>query len=196
MVYRIFISYATGDENSVKEIYEALSRLEDIEVYVPERGQNIENASQKIKECLDSSNFVVVLITFNSTNTMWLNQEIGYASGKDIPIISIVEKGIDVEGFLKGQSHIAFQRGDFKYNAYQVVSELRKKLFQHLNISTIYFMITCPSCSKKYSELLVSQENIDAKIQARQKLTYQCKFCFKTLYVDPMNLEVQITNDL
>ncbi|MDE2589428.1 MAG: toll/interleukin-1 receptor domain-containing protein, partial [Patescibacteria group bacterium] len=98
MTYRIFISYATGDENSVKEIYETLSRLEDIEVYVPEHGQNVENASQKIKESLDRSNMVVVLITFNSTNTMWLNQEIGYASGKDIPIISIVEKGIDVEG--------------------------------------------------------------------------------------------------
>ena len=191
MTYRIFISYATGDENSVKEIYETLSRLEDIEVYIPEHGQNIENVGQKIKESLDRSNLVIVLITFNSTNTMWLNQEIGYASGKNMPILSIVEKGIDVEGFLKGQSHIVFQRGDFKYNAYHVVSELRKKLFQCLNIASIHFVVTCPSCSKKQSETLLSQEDMDAKIQQRQKLRYQCKFCFKVLYVDPMNLEVQ-----
>jgi len=191
MTYKIFISYATGDENSVKEIYETLSRLEDIEVYVPEHGQNVENASQKIKENLDRSNLVIVLITFNSTNTMWLNQEIGYASGKNVPIISIIEKGINVEGFLKGQSHIVFQRGDFKYNAYQVVSEIRKMFFQRLKIPTTYFVITCTSCNKKYSEVLVSQEDIDAKIQQRQKLSYQCKFCSKDIYVDPMNLEVQ-----
>jgi len=191
MTYKIFISYATGDENSVKEIYETLSRLEDIEVYVPEHGQNVENASQKIKENLDRSNLVIVLITFNSTNTMWLNQEIGYASGKNVPIISIIEKGINVEGFLKGQSHIVFQRGDFKYNAYQVVSEIRKTFFQRLNIPTTYFIITCTSCNKKYSEVLVSQKDIDAKIQQRQKLSYQCKFCSKDIYVDPMNLEVQ-----
>ncbi len=191
MTYRIFISYATGDENSVKEIYETLSRLEDIKVYISEHGQNIENVGQKIKESLDRSNLVIVLITFNSTNTMWLNQEIGYASGKNMPIISIVEKGIDVEGFLKGQSHIVFQRGDFKYNAYQVVSEIRKKLFQCLNIASIHFVVTCPSCNKKQSEALLSQEDMDAKIQQSQKLRYQCKFCSKALYVDPMNLEVQ-----
>lgn len=191
MTYRIFISYATGDENGIKEIYDAISRLEGIEVYIPEWIQiGGKDLVHKIKDGLDGSNLVIVLITFNSTNTMWLNQEIGYASAKNIPIISIVEKGIDIKGFLEEQQHIDFQRGDFKYNVYQIISKIREVFYQN-KIPIIRFQVTCPTCDKKYSELLPTQEIIDSGMERGQKLHYECKFCYTAFYVDAMTLTTQ-----
>lgn len=191
MTCRIFVSYATGDESSVKDLYDALCRLENIDIYIPEWMQiDGKNLVHKIKDGLNSSDLVIALITFNSTNTMWLNQEIGYASAKSIPIISIVEKGIDVKGFLEEQRHIVFQRGDFKHNIYQVISKIRE-IFSQYKFPITHFQIICPTCNKKYSELLPSQENIDSMIKQSQKVTYQCKFCSTALYTDPITLATQ-----
>jgi len=124
MARRIFISYATGDETYVKELYDSLSKLENIEVYIPEWVQK-KDVFNQVREGLDTSKAVIVLMTFNSTNTMWLNQEIGYATAKNIPIIPIIEEGIDVKGFLERKDYFVFNRGDFSYNIQQVITRLR-----------------------------------------------------------------------
>ncbi len=194
MTHRIFVGYAAGDENSIKEMYDALSRLEDVEISIPQWVQAEEKSvAHKIKEDLDRTNLAIVLITFNSTNTMWLNQEIGYASAKNIPIISVVEKGIDVKGFLEEQRYIVFQRGDFKHNVYQIISEMREISSQSKS-PIMRFQVICPTCDKKYSELLPAQDKIDDTIEKGQKLSYQCKFCPTAFYVDPMTLATQSTS--
>lgn len=128
MIHRIFISYATGDEAHVNELYESLSKLENIEVYIPERIAKDESFNLKVRDGLDTSKAVIILMTFNSTNTMWLNQEIGYATAKNIPIIPIIEQGINIQGFLEGKDYFIFKRGDFRYNVNQVITKLRSVL--------------------------------------------------------------------
>ncbi len=131
MTRRIFISYATGDETYVKELHDSLSKLENMEIYIPEWVQKKDvNFNLKVREGLDTSKVVIILMTFNSTNTIWLNQEIGYATAKNIPIIPIIEEGIDVKGFLEGKDYFVFNRGDFSYNVQQVITRLRSVLYQ------------------------------------------------------------------
>lgn len=185
---RVFVIYATGDEGGAKDLRDALSRLENIKICNPERIQeDLRKPVRKIKDGLGSSHLVIALMTFNSTNTMWLNQEIGYACAKNIPIISVVEKGIEVQGFLEGQRHIVFQRGDFRLNIFQIISQMRKILSRR-KFTMTHFKVACPTCHKKYSKLLPSQKKMDAMIRHGQKLTHQCKFCSATLCTDPFNL--------
>jgi len=129
MRHRIFVSYATGDECHVKELYDALSKLEKIEMYIPKGNHDKDvNLESKVREGIDSCSVVIVLLTYNSTNTIWLNQEIGYATAKNIPIISIIEQGIDVRGFLEGKDYFVFKREDFSYNIQQIITRLRSIL--------------------------------------------------------------------
>lgn len=131
MITRIFISYATGDEDNIKELCDALAKLEDIEVYIPEWDHDKDvDLPSKIKEGINSCSVLIVLLTYNSTNTIWINQEIGYATAKNILIIPIVEQGIDVKGFLEGKDYFIFKRGDFSYNINQVLTRLRSVLYQ------------------------------------------------------------------
>ncbi|MBI3622515.1 toll/interleukin-1 receptor domain-containing protein [Candidatus Pacearchaeota archaeon] len=129
MTHKIFISYATGDEVHIKELYDALSKLKKVDVYIPEWDHVIDvSYESKVKEGINSCSTVIVLLTYNSTNTIWLNQEIGYATAKNIPIIPIVEQGIDVLGFLEGKDYFVFNRSDFGYNIQQVLTRLHSIL--------------------------------------------------------------------
>ena len=129
MVHKIFISYATGDESHVKELYDTLSKLMKVDVYIPEWDHTVDvSYESKVKEGIDSCNVMIVLLTYNSTNTMWLNQEIGYAIAKNIPVIPIIEQGIDVSGFLRGKDYFIFRRSDFGYNIQQVITRLHSIL--------------------------------------------------------------------
>ncbi|VVC05970.1 TIR domain protein [uncultured archaeon] len=129
MTHKIFVSYATGDESNIKELYDELSKLSKVDVYIPEWDHDVDiSYESKVIEGINSCSVVIVLLTYNSTNTIWLNQEIGYATAKNIPIIPIIEQGIDVLGFLEGRDYFIFRRGDFGYNIQQILARLHSIL--------------------------------------------------------------------
>ena len=190
MTPRIFISFATGDDDLVAQLSDSISRLENVEVYVPDWIQvEGKNMICKVKEGLDSSHVMIVLITFNSTNTVWLNQQIGYAFAKNIPIILIVEKEINIKGFLEQSDFIVYQRGNTKRNVYQVISKLRTMFPQHLPETVIKnFFITCPVCNTKFLEQLPPQDVLSQKVDNDIFLKYSCQFCSTILNIEPSNL--------
>ena len=191
MTHRVFISYATGDEYGAREIYESLSRFQGIEVYIPEWADTEEKSkAHKIRDGLDRSDLVVVLITYNSTNTMWLNQEIGYAYASKIPIISLVEDGIDVRGYLEEENHVIFQRDDFKIYTYQTISKMRR-IFSKTGSPVTHFRVNCPRCNSKYLQSLPPQEEIDRMIENRLAFPYRCNCCSGQIFVDPMTFATQ-----
>lgn len=190
MTCRIFISFATGDEENATSLYNALSRLENVEVYLPERNEKIDRKSiYAIRKVLNTSDAFISIITFNSTNTILLNQEIGYACAKNLPMISIVEKGIDLEGFLKGEKFITFKRGDFKHNIYQTISRLRDIFPQSTaEHSIIRFVLVCPHCNKKSIKILPSKADMNKKVGKGSNAEYLCQQCHLKFCVDPETL--------
>ncbi len=189
MAFGIFISYATGDDENAMQLQNSLSKLESVNVFASE-GIHVAGKKAKsiVKDSIDSSQVVIVLLTFNSTNTMWLNQEIGYAFAKNIPIFLIVEKGIDIIGFLEESDYLIYQRGNFKQNIYQVISKLRLMITKISEMSVTNFYVTCQACNNKFLELLPSQELLDKKMTTGENLVCHCKFCSTEINVDPMTL--------
>lgn len=190
MTYRIFISFATGDDDYVTQLNESISRLENVVVYIPNWIQDEgKNMDYKVKEGLDSSRVVIVLMTFNSTNTIWLNQQIGYAFAKNIPIILMVEKGIDIRGFLEGHDFITYHRGNFKLNTHQILSKLRRLFPQYLLEPPIEnFYVTCPICNKKFLEPLPTPDILSQKVESGMALTYICQFCSTPINIESSTL--------
>ncbi len=192
MTHKIFVGYAKGDEAGAAEVFNALRRIKGVTPYIPGLLETAdENLPIKIRNGLQESDLAVFLITFNSTNTIWLNQEIGYASARQIPIISIVEKGIDVRGFLEKKEYMVFQRADFGHNVYQLISKIREE-FARLGDPLTLFQVTCPSCDTMYLEPLPSKNIVDEAVERRQHLRYQCPSCSHHFLVDPKTLDVKV----
>lgn len=100
--YRIFISYSHKDNELVKRIETELTKMgvkpiRDITVTEPG-----ENWFEKIKEQIASAHFFVPVITKNSIDQQWLNQEIGYAIAIDVCMVPIL---VGVEPDKKGMLH-------------------------------------------------------------------------------------------
>jgi len=146
-----------------------------------------------IKKCLEETSVAIMIITFNSTNTVWLNQEIGYVIAKNIPIILVAEKGVDPKGFVEGQEFIIYQRGNFNRNIYQIISKLRKIIQYHTSGKDIeQFHVTCSVCQKQFLEHLPSHDEIGQKIGDGIYLEFKCPSCLKVIHVDPSTLSVII----
>jgi hypothetical protein len=84
-----------------------------IEPYVAERDPQYGiELTEKIKHNIDSADAILVLWTKNSQHSDWVNQEIGYAEKGNKRILPLVEKGVNVKGFLQGLEHVKFDTCD------------------------------------------------------------------------------------
>jgi hypothetical protein len=103
----LFISYATENANKVKLIEKEIKNHSLFESLVVANKREPNKALvKKVTEGIDSSYRFIPILTRHSIQTQWINQEIGYAVGKNIPIIPVVEKGIlnDLKGFVHKQN--------------------------------------------------------------------------------------------
>jgi len=107
---RIFLSHSSRDEPIVEPIRAQAQSLE-VEVYLhemhPEPGARL---SLKITEAIKASDALVVLVTLNTVTSAYVNQEIGFALGQQLPVIPLVSRGVAGEqlAMLEGVEYISF----------------------------------------------------------------------------------------
>ncbi|MEE9233833.1 MAG: toll/interleukin-1 receptor domain-containing protein [Candidatus Acidoferrales bacterium] len=122
MAYRIFLSHSGTDKEWVKWIASNANNI-GIHVYLyehdPQPGTLI---ADKIKQAIQNSDALVVLLTRNSQFSPYVQQEIGFAEANRKRIIPLVQPGIQNQGLamLEGREYIPF---DF-YNPQNALSTL------------------------------------------------------------------------
>ena len=90
----IFISYSNLDRRKM-EIFEGLINERNFKsIVILKQRKNMETNTEKVSKGIDDCQYFVPLITRNSINTQWINQEIGYAKAKNKDIFPIIENNI------------------------------------------------------------------------------------------------------
>jgi rhamnose utilization protein RhaD (predicted bifunctional aldolase and dehydrogenase) len=110
MAYKVFISHSTRDQGLVIALSNLLSKF-DAEVNVAEWYLNPgEPLDKKIWNQIRDSDCMVVLLTKHGVRSNWVQQEIGYALKSEIPVIPLVEKGVNGRdlGSLISREYIEF----------------------------------------------------------------------------------------
>ena len=102
-----FISHSTDDiGNYVKGICDILETCK-IKHFFADRDAPIgQSLPSTIKNAIDESEVVLLVLTKNSKNSLWVNQEIGYALGKGIPVIPLKKGKIAVEGLIDATRYV------------------------------------------------------------------------------------------
>lgn len=130
---KLFISYSTLDTDKKEIIKNLINNSEKLEaIVVPEQYSSLDYNAEKIKKSLDSCMVFLPILTSNSINNQWVNQEIGYAFGsnkiKIENIFPIVEKDImnGLKGFISSSNDLNFryEENDFEVVAEKLVSKL------------------------------------------------------------------------
>jgi hypothetical protein len=106
----VFLSHSNTDKPHVELVARQIEAL-GIKVYLaednPEPGTILVD---KVRAAIHRSKAFVVLVTTTSINSAYVMQEIGIAKDRGVPIIPIIEKGIDVRalGVLQGLDYLEY----------------------------------------------------------------------------------------
>jgi len=107
---KVFISHSMKDSQLVRVLVKNLE-VYNVEAYIAERdSQPGKQLSLKIMQNIDTSDYFLVVYTYNGKDSHFVREEIGYWMGKnkDNNLIPFVEKGINPEAFLCGVEYIEF----------------------------------------------------------------------------------------
>ena len=107
MKEKLFISYANENADKVKLITNELLKHPIFEpIVVANKREPNKALVKKVTEGIDSAYRFVPILSMQSFKTQWLNQEIGYAVCKNIPIVPIVQQEVlsDLKGFIHKQN--------------------------------------------------------------------------------------------
>jgi len=114
----VFISYSEVDRNKKESIKKVLEKSKCLlPIIIAERRQSMKNLSDKIIKGINEADYLIPILTKNSINNQWVNQEIGFAKSQElerkIRIIPIIESSLLSEKLLKGFIH---DQLDLPYN--------------------------------------------------------------------------------
>jgi TIR domain len=97
---RVFISHSFNDPSLAATLV-ALLKEEDIIGYMAQRVKEYKLLIiDKIKKEISESDYLVAIITNAGIFSPSVNEEIGYAIGRDVPVIIMMEEGIHKTGVL------------------------------------------------------------------------------------------------
>lgn len=108
MAFRIFISHSMKPEDIaiIRPVLEH-SALMGVHCYMAQHdAQGGTNLEQKIREQIHLCDCVLAFVTSNSTQSDWVKWEVGVANALQKLVVPVIEKGIQVPGFLLGKEYI------------------------------------------------------------------------------------------
>ncbi len=106
----VFLSHSNADQPHVELVARQIEAL-GITVYLAEDNPQPGTVlADKVQAAIHRSKAFVVLITTTSINSAYVMQEIGIAKEHGVPIIPIIEKGIDIRqlGVLQGLEYLEY----------------------------------------------------------------------------------------
>jgi hypothetical protein len=124
---KLFVSHAAADLETVSELVGPIYNL-PIGVHVA--GEEIEpgHSRRDLTGRLANSDLLLVLLTEAGADDHWVNQELGYATARDVPILPVVEADAYQKGYANGIESIEFDPDSLKITVFNLLCRLRSTL--------------------------------------------------------------------
>lgn len=120
MKQKIFISYFSKTDN--KKMKMLSDEIEKLNLFIPiiiaNRRKALMPLYEKVTSGIKECDIFIPILTRNSINSQWVNQEIGYAQAIERKIIPIVEEEIIdlLKGFIHKQGDLPYKYPGFENN--------------------------------------------------------------------------------
>lgn len=125
MAFTAFLSHSAKDEKLVRLVARNLELNNILPIIAIDARPDFhpQLITEKVKNLLQQSDCVIAFLTAAGVESVWVQQEIGYALDKK-PIIPIVESGIHPSrlAFLQGTEFISIRHGDVSQSVIRLVS--------------------------------------------------------------------------
>lgn len=198
---KVFLSYHSRDKKFVDSLAESLIRFGHEPIVVENNIQAGGNITEKVIKALEEFDVFIPIITKNSYNSEWVNQEIGFAVSRTHSynsslvyqnpqsgyIFPIYQEGIGtkLKGFLVNIEGIKFNPLSPKITIFIVAQWLNNINTYNYNSS---FIQRCPNCKKTLNIPNPSINGLIEIIEREQEYYQLCSICNTFLVFDPRTL--------
>lgn len=127
-IMKVFISHHIGRDFRLASTLQKSLKERNIEGIIAQRKKEYELLIiDKIKHQIDSSDYLVAIITKSGLASASVHEEIGFAIAKKVPVVLMVEKGAKERGVLiHGKDPEYFLRSDFGKRVEKIIDHIIK----------------------------------------------------------------------
>lgn len=171
---KIFISYMSNDNNKARSFARELEARPTLDpIIVVNKREPRSLFADKVKKAIEESDYVVPIITKNSLDSQWVNQEIGFAEAKEKIVFPIIDKKClqKLKGFIhKEEEHFIFNSSTDKAKESRDFRKIFRLLIEH-----ILAYDKLPQTSRSY-HTAITQGNNRTTLDYHYELTRKSKF--------------------
>jgi hypothetical protein len=124
---RVFVSHATSDLEIAQNL---CSSIRNLPITVALAGEEVQpgRVRRNLEGQLRNSDLAIVLLTEDGAADHWVNQELGYAVAKGLPIIPIVAEDEYLRGYVEGTDGVQYDPENPEVTVFNLLSRLRSEL--------------------------------------------------------------------
>lgn len=124
---QLYVSHAPGDLELVQELF---STVKNFPVGVHIALEEIESGRSRTRLTgrISNSDVVAVVLTERSASNQWVNQEIGYAQAKGIPLLPLYDHEQLRSGFVSDIEGVTIDRQNLSVTVFNLLCRLRSEL--------------------------------------------------------------------
>ncbi|QSW98913.1 toll/interleukin-1 receptor domain-containing protein [Haloterrigena alkaliphila] len=189
---QIYVSHAPGDLELVQELFSTVKNF-PFGVHIALEEVESGRSRKRLEGRVANSDVVVAVLTDDSADNRWINQEIGYATAKGIPVVPLYEHERHRGGFIDGVDGVTIDRQNPSFTIFNLVSRLRSELapLGALSVPNWYIRFPCtiPDCGHQVTlEIEDGQTKLWTRYKHGKPLRTTCGDCDSTYYFDPATI--------
>lgn len=189
---RIFVSHAPEDLETVQEV---LSPIRNLPVDVALAGEAVEpgRTRRTLEGQLANSQLLVSMLTDAGAAHYWVNQELGYAVAKGLPIVPVVEDESYQRGYIEGTDGVEFDHADLERTIFDLLCRLRSELEPLGSLSTPDWFLEFPCGREGCGHRVVldidrRQRELWQEYEHGRTIAVECEGCGSTYEFNPATL--------
>ncbi|MFC3958406.1 toll/interleukin-1 receptor domain-containing protein [Halovivax cerinus] len=189
---QVFVSHDPADLAIVQEIFATVKNF-PFGVHLALEAVESGRSRDRLEGRLANSDVVVAVLTESSADSKWINQEIGYAIAKGIPVLPLYERADLGGGFVDGVEGVTLNRENLTVTVFNLLSRLRAELapLGALSVPNWYIRFPCTlaDCGHPVTlELEEGQTKLWKLHKHGQLLETACDVCDTAYFFDPATI--------
>ncbi|WP_435335555.1 toll/interleukin-1 receptor domain-containing protein [Haloarchaeobius sp. TZWWS8] len=189
---QVYVSHAPTDVEAVQTVF---STLRNLPVGVHVASEEVETGRPRgdLKGRLANSDVVVCVLTEAGAESPWVQQEVGFAVARGIPVLPMYEPGVRPDGYIERQDGIEFDPDERETTVFNLLCRLRSVLAPLGTLSTPNWFVRFPcnfgDCGHPVTlDVEATQKTLWQQYKHRQPLVASCDECGSRYFFNPATL--------
>lgn len=186
---QVFVSHAPRDLELVQELFSTVKNF-PFGVHVALEEIESGRSRKRLEGRLANSDVVVAVLTDHAEDCDWVNQEIGYALAKGIPVLPLYDDENRRGGLIADVDGVAIDRDNLSFTIFNLLCRLRAELepLGALSVPNWYIRFPCtvPDCDHPVTlDIETGQTKLWKLHKHGQMLETECGVCGASYHFDP-----------